>query len=104
MKTEDKFREFSIECLIGRLVDAKKHSFCNIYLLEYINWIVSELIQANKDVVKLIQSNDQEIFCLGVQMLFKDYLDQYNELCENPKWEQIIFNTIKKYKFYLNGN
>ena len=53
-----------------------------------------------KDVVKLILSNDNEIFRLGIQMLFEDYLDQYNQLCENPKWESLVSDTIKNYILY----
>lgn len=97
MDLKDKFRGCSVESLINQLVDAKKHNFCNLYTIECINYVVIELLYLNKDVVKLIQSNDQEIFYLGVQMLFKDYLNKYNELCENPNWEQIIFNTARYY-------
>ena len=97
MDLKDKFRGRSVESLINQLVDAKKHSFCNLYTIESIDYVIAELLHLNKDVIKLIQSDDHEIFFLGVQMLFKDYLNEYNELCENPKWEQIIFNTVRYY-------
>ena len=54
-----------------------------------------------KDVAKLIQSDDDEIFRLGTQMLFEDYLDQYNQLCENPKWESLVSDTIRCYIIFV---
>ena len=53
----------------------------------------------------LTSFTDNEIFRLGIQMLFEDYLDQYNELCENPKWESLVSDTVRCYKYYvcLNG-
>lgn len=97
MDLKDKFRGYDVESLMNQLIDAKKHNFCNLYTIECIDYVIIKLLYLNKDVVKLIQSNDQEIFYLGVQMLFKDYLDKYNELCENPRWEEIIFNTVRYY-------
>ena len=97
----DEFRERNITTLMNQLIDAKKHNFCNYYIVQKICYIVVELMTQNKDVCKLIQSDDQEIFYLGSQMLFNDYLDQYNELCENPKWEQLVLDTIKNYKYYV---
>ena len=105
MKLEDEFRDYDIPTLLSQILDAKKHNFCNIHILEKIRYIVIELMYNKKDVAKLIQSDDNEIFCLGIQMLFEDYLDQYNQLCENPKWESLVSDTIKGYKYYvcLNG-
>lgn len=97
MNLKDRFRGCHVESLINQLVDAKKHNFCNLYTIKCIDYVIAELLYLNKDVIKLIRSDDQEIFYLGVQMLFKDYLDKYNELCENPRWEQIIFNTVRYY-------
>jgi hypothetical protein len=37
-------------------------------------------------------------------MLFEDYLDQYNQLWENPRWESLVSDMIKNYKYYINGN
>lgn len=105
MKLEDQFRGYDISTLLNQILDAKKHNFCNIHILEKIQYVVVELMYNKKDVAKLIQSDDNEIFRLGIQMLFEDYLDQYNQLCENPKWESLILDTIKTYKYYvyLNG-
>ena len=100
----DDFRGYSIETLMNQLLDVKKHNFCNLYIIKKISYLIFKLVCENEDVIKLIESNDQEVFCLGVQMLFKDYLNQYNELCENPKWESIIFDTVKNYKYYINLN
>ena len=105
MKLEDQFRGFDISTLLNQILDAKKHNFCNIQILERIQYVIVELMYNKKDVTKLIQSDDDEIFRLGIQMLFEDYLDQYNQLCENPKWESLVSDTIKNYKYYvcLNG-
>ena len=105
MKLEDQFRGYDISTLLNQILDAKKHNFCNTYILEMIRYVVVELMYNKKDVVKLIQSDDDEIFRLGIQMLFEDYLDQYNQLCENPRWESLVSNIIENYKYYvcLNG-
>lgn len=105
MKTEDHFRGYDISTLLSQILDAKKHNFCNIHIVEKIRYIVVELMYNKKDVVKLIQSDDNEVFYLGIQMLFEDYLDKYNQLCENPKWESLVSDIIKEYKYYvcLNG-
>ena len=105
MKLEDKFRGYDIPTLLSQILDAKKHNFCNIHIVEKIRYIVIELMYNKKDVVKLIQSDDNEVFYLGIQMLFEDYLDKYNQLCENPKWESLVSDIIKEYKYYvcLNG-
>lgn len=105
MKLEDQFRDCDISTLLNQILDAKKHNFCNYHILQKIQYVVVELMCNKKDVIKLIQSNDNEIFYLGIQMLFEDYLDQYNQLCENPKWEGLVSDTIKNYKYYvcLNG-
>ena len=105
MKLEDQFRGYDISTLLNQILDAKKHNFCNTHILERIRYVVVELMYNKKDVVKLIQSDDDEIFRLGIQMLFEDYLDQYNQLCENPRWESLVSNIIKNYKYYvcLNG-
>ena len=100
MKTEDKLRGYDITTLLNQILDAKKHNFCNIHILEKIQYIIVELMYNKKDVAKLIQSDDNEIFRLGIQMLFEDYLDQYNQLCENPKWESFVSDTIKNYILY----
>jgi hypothetical protein len=62
------------------------------------------MCQQEKNVIHLIQSDDQESFYLGIQLMFKDYLDLYNELCENPKWENLIIDTVKNYKYYIDLN
>lgn len=105
MKLEDNFRGYDIPTLLSQILDAKKHNFCNIHIVEKIRYIVVELMYNKKDVVKLIQSDDNEVFYLGIQMLFEDYLDKYNQLCENPKWESLVSDIIKEYKYYvcLNG-
>ena len=41
------------------------------------------------------------MFRLGIQMLFEDYLDQYNQLCENSKWESLVSDIVKNYKYYV---
>ena len=104
MNTEDRLRDDDIATLLSQILDAKKHNFCNIHILEKIQYIIVELMYNKKDVAKLIQSDDNEIFRLGIQMLFEDYLDQYNQLCENPKWECLVSDMIKNYKYYINGN
>lgn len=104
MKLEDQFRGYDISTSLSQILDAKKHNFCNIHILEKIQYVVVELMYNKKDVVKLIQSDDNEIFYLGIQMLFEDYLDQYNQLCENPKWESLVSDTIKNYKYYIDLN
>lgn len=101
MNLEDQSRGYDISTLLNQILDAKKHNFCNIHILEKIQYIVVELMYTKKDIAKLIQSDDNEIFRLGIQMLFEDYLDQYNQLCENPKWEGLVSNTIKNYKYYI---
>ena len=101
MKLEDQFRGYDISTLLNQILDAKKHNFCNIHILERIRYVVVELMYNKKDVARLIQSDDDEIFRLGIQMLFEDYLDQYNQLCENPKWESLVSDTIKNYKYYV---
>lgn len=94
-----------VNTLLNQILDAKKHNFCNIHIVEKIRYIVVELMCNKKDIAKLIQSDDNEIFYLGIQMLFEDYLDQYNQLCENTKWESLVSDIIKEYKYYvcLNG-
>ncbi len=104
MKLENQFRGYDISTLLSQILDAKKHNFCNIHIVEKIQYVVIELMDNKKDITKLIQSDDNEIFRLGIQMLFEDYLDQYNQLCENPKWESLVSDTIKSYKFYINLN
>ena len=101
----DKFKGYDITTLLDQIIDVKKHNFCNVHILEKIRYIVVELMYNKKDVIKLIQSDDNEVFYLGIQMLFEDYLDQYNQLCENPKWESLVSDIIKEYKYYvcLNG-
>ena len=101
MNLEDQSRGYNISTLLNQILDAKKHNFCNIHILEKIQYIVVELMYNKKDIAKLIQSNDTEVFRLGTQMLFEDYLDQYNQLCENPKWESLVSDTIKNYKYYI---
>ena len=101
MKLEDDFRGYDITTLLSQILDAKKHNFCNVHILEKIQYIVVELMYTKKDVAKLIQSDDNEIFRLGIQMLFEDYLDQYNQLCENTKWESLVSDIIKEYKYYV---
>ena len=98
-------REEILERAIKCVKYAKKHNFCNVHIIEKIQHVVVELMYNKKDVAKLIQSDDNEIFHLGIQMLFEDYLDKYNQLCENPKWESLVSDTIKGYKYYvyLNG-
>ena len=104
MKLEDRFRGYDISTLLNQILDAKKHNFCNFHIIEKIQHIVVELMYNKKDVAKLIQSDDNEIFRLGIQLLFEDYLDQYNQLCENPRWEILVSDMIKNYKYYINGN
>jgi hypothetical protein len=104
MKLEDQFRGYDISTLLNQILDAKKHNFCNIHIIEKIQYIIVELMYNKKDVAKLIQSDDNEIFRLGIQMLFEDYLDQYNQLCENPKWECLVSDMIKNYKYYIAYN
>lgn len=100
----DKFRDCDIATLLNQILDAKKHNFYNSFILEKIRYIVVELMYNKKDITKLIQSDDNEVFCLGIQMLFEDYLDQYNQLCENPNWESLVSNIIKYYKYFINLN
>lgn len=102
MKTEDILRGYDINVLLGQILDAKKHNLYNSYIVEKIQCVIVKLIYYNRDVIELIQSEDNETFNLGVQLLFKDYLDQYNQLCENSKWNSLISNMIKCY-FDLNG-
>lgn len=97
----DKFRGCKIETLLNQLIDAKKHNFYNIHIIVMIRCVVFELMYNKKDITELIQSDDNEIFCLGIQMLFEDYLDQYNQLCENPRWESLVSDIIKGYKYYI---
>ena len=104
MKIEDKFRGYTVSTLLSQILDAKKHNFCNVYVIEKIRHVVVELMYTKKDVVKLTRSDDNEIFCLGIQMLFEDYLDQYNQLCENPRWESLISDIIRNYRYYINLN
>lgn len=104
MKTEDNFRGYDITILLNQILDAKKHNFCNLHIIEKIQYIIVELMYNKKDISKLIQSDDNEIFRLGIQLLFEDYLDQYNQLCENPRWESLVSDMIKNYKYYINGN
>jgi hypothetical protein len=104
MKTEDHFRGYDISTLLNQILDAKKHNFCNYFIIEKIQYVVVELMYNKKDVAKLIQSDDNEVFRLGIQMLFEDYLDQYNKLCENSKWESLVSDTIKNYKYYIDLN
>ena len=104
MKTEDKLRSYDIATLLNQILDAKKHNFCNYFIIEKIQHVVVELMYNKKDVAKLIQSDDNEVFRLGIQMLFEDYLDQYNKLCENSKWESLVSDTIKNYKYYIDLN
>ena len=104
MNTEDRLRDDDIATLLSQILDAKKHNFCNVHILEKIRHVIVELMYNKKDVVKLILSNDNEIFRLGIQMLFEDYLDQYNQLCENPKWESLVSDIIKNYRYYINLN
>ena len=105
MDLKDQFRGYDISTLLNQILDAKKHNFCNLHIIEKIQHIIVELMCNKEDVVKLIQSDDNEVFRLGIQMLFEDYLDQYNQLCENPKWENLVSDTVKSYKYYiyLNG-
>lgn len=104
MNAEDKFRGCDISTLLNQILDAKKHNFCNYFIVEKIQYVVVALMYIKKDVVKLIQSDDNEVFRLGIQILFEDYLDQYNKLCENPKWESLVSDTIKNYKYYFDLN
>ena len=62
MNLKDKFRGCGVESLINQLVDAKKHNFCNLYTIECIDYVIAELLYLNKDIIKLIQSDDHEIF------------------------------------------
>ena len=101
MILEEQFRGYDISTLLNQILDAKKHNFCNIHIVEKIRYVVVELMYNKKDVFKLINSDDDEIFRLGIQMLFEDYLDQYNQLCENPKWESLVSDTVKNYKYYV---
>lgn len=105
MKLEDQVRGYDISTSLNQILDAKKHNFCNIHIVKKIEYVIYKLIFTKEDVVKLIQSDDNEVFRLGIQILFEDYLDQYNQLCENPKWESLVFDTVKYYKDYvcLNG-
>ena len=104
MKLEDQFRGYDISTLLNQILDAKKHNFCNYFIIEKIQHVVVELMYNKKDIAKLIQSDDNEVFRLGIQMLFEDYLDQYNKLCENSKWESLVSDTIKNYKYYIDLN
>ena len=104
MKLEDQFRGYDISTLLNQILDAKKHNFCNIHIVEKIRYVVIELMDNKKDITKLIQSDDNEVFRLGIQMLFEDYLNRYNKLCENPKWESLVSDIIKSYRFYINLN
>ena len=104
MNTEDRLRDDDIATLLNQILDAKKHNFCNIHILEKIRHVIVELMYNKKDMAKLIQSDDNEIFRLGIQMLFEDYLDKYNQLCENPKWESLVSDTVKSYKYYIDLN
>ena len=104
MNLEDRSRGYNISTLLNQILDAKKHNFCNIHIIEKIQYIIVELMYNKKDIAKLIQSDDNEIFRLGIQLLFEDYLDQYNQLCENPRWESLVSDMIKNYKYYINLN
>ena len=104
MNAKDKFRDCDISTLLNQILDAKKHNFCNYFIIEKIQHVVVELMYTKKDIAKLIQSDDNEVFRLGIQMLFEDYLDQYNKLCENSKWESLVSDTIKNYKYYIDLN
>ena len=104
LNMSDDIRGYDITTLLNQILDAKKHNFCNAHIVEKITHVVIELMYNKKDIAKLIQSDDNEIFRLGIQMLFEDYLDQYNQLCENPKWECLVSDMIKNYKYYINGN
>ena len=44
MKLEDEFRGYDIPTLLSQILDAKKHNFCNIHILEKIRYIVIELM------------------------------------------------------------
>lgn len=101
MNLEDQFKGYDVPTLLNQILDAKKHNFCNVHIIKKIKFVVFELMYIKKDIVKLIQSDDNEIFYLGIQMLFEDYLDQYNQLCENPKWESLVSDIVKKYKYYV---
>ena len=101
MKLEDRIRGYDISTLLNQIIDAKKHNFCNVHIIEKIQHIVVELMYTKKDIFRLIQSDDNEVFRLGIQMLFEDYLDQYNQLCENSKWESLVSDIVKNYKYYV---
>ena len=97
----DAIRGYDTATLLNQILNTKKHNFCNVHIIEKIRCIVLELMYNKKDIFKLIQSDDNEVFRLGVQMLFEDYLDQYNQLCENPRWESLVSDIIKGYKYYI---
>lgn len=105
MTKEDVYRGLCNETILKQLLNAKKHNFCNYYIVQKIQYMICDLMcQQEKNVIHLIQSDDQESFYLGIQLMFKDYLDLYNELCENPKWENLIIDTVKNYKYYIDLN
>ena len=104
LNMSDAIRGYDIVTLLNQILDAKKHNFYNLHIIEKIQYIIVELMYNKKDVAKLIQSDDNEVFYLGIQMLFEDYLDQYNQLCENPKWERLVSDMIKNYKYYIDLN
>ena len=101
LNMSDTIRGYGIATLLNQILDAKKHNFCNYFIIEKIQHIVVELMYNKKDIAKLIQSDDNEVFHLGIQILFEDYLDKYNQLCENPKWESLVSDIIKGYKYYI---
>lgn len=63
--------------------------------------LIIRLMFENTNLHNMIMSEDDDVSQLAIQMLFEDYLDQYNQLCENPRWESLVSDIIKGYKYYI---
>lgn len=96
MYNPDEFRGYTIEGLLSAIV---QHRFIVLDKLSYaITHVITNLFQqAEKEVIKLLLSPDEDTKELGIQMLFINYLDLYNAIIKDEFCKSLIDQEISLY-------
>ena len=99
MYNPDEFRGYTIEGLLSAI---NQHRFI---VLEKLSCAMTHVItslfqQAEREVIRLLMSPDEDTRELGTQMLFINYLDLYNAIIKDEICKSLIDQEISLYVLF----
>lgn len=96
MQINDLFQEHNTKVLLEKITT---NQFSSSDAPNVLFSLVKRLYN-NKDIEKImnmISSNDEEVFLLGTQLLFDDYIEWYNVISKNLYIKTMLHQIVKLY-------